>query len=346
MKKISLFYIAAVTLIFIVMVSACKKTQHAPNPTPANYRIMSYDKITNYTKDDKYTFTFDANGRVSLIAFSSNDASDTVQFQNIAFTYAGDSIYKTIYNVVNNKVIERDTFIVNTANQITTVYNPFSVFNFSYYGNLLAKEFDTYRDSGTLISLTKTYTSDNADIYQRFFDGTLNATFADTGFKSLAYINDTDFSTPFSAIWVAGTNVLLTPSMTIEHDGVSSLKDAITGYSGGGPVVLTGLDGNGVHTRAAATVPGDLWATESFFVWPELANRTGDYMGLASLTTYGINIYPNAHLVKFITNPGNNTYITYDIDADSKITQATAVIRDSLTHQATTVVYRMQYITF
>jgi hypothetical protein len=329
MKKILLLSIAAFTLCVISLFPSCKKTQH--NPT-----------------DDKYTFTYDGNGRVSEIVFATNSPGAPIVAENMYFTYAGDSIYKTIYETRTNKVLERDTFIINTSNQVISAYNPGSIFNYTYFGNLLAKETNIYRDSGTSITYRKTYTSDNADLLNRYFDGTLTANFSDTGYKSTAVVVDTDFSRPFSATWVEGTNVLIAPSLTITHTGISSFQDVITGYNMGGPILLTATDSHGVSLRGrtAIVVPGDLWAQESFFVWPDLANRTGDYLQLASYTTYGIDIYANAHLVKFITNPGNNTYITYDIDGNSKITQTTAIIRDSLTHNATTVVYRVQYATF
>ena len=347
MKKIFFLSAAVITLSVFFMCSSCKKTTHTPNPTPGNYRMMSYDKISkDNTVDEKYTFTYDANNRVSVIIYSTNDATSFVVGERILFKYVGDSIYKTIYNIKTNKLLESDTFIQNTSGQIIAAYNPGSTYAFQYYGNLMARDTIVYRDSGTTIMAVKTYTSDNADLLANYFDGNLYATFADTGFKASAVVNDTDFSTPFTATWVAGTNQLITPTITFPHTGIASYRDVLTGYDMGGPVSLSAQDGNGVSTRATCVFADDLWASELYLVWPDKTNRTGDYFQLGSFTTYGVNIFPNAHLLRSILNPGKNAYFTYDIDADSKITQTTAVFRDSLTHVKSTVIYRIQYQTY
>src|ERR1035437_5666105 len=75
MKKIFLLFITVFSLTIFFICNSCKKTQHPTNPTPANYRILSYTVTTEgIYPSDNYRFYYDSKNRVSEILFSNNDS--------------------------------------------------------------------------------------------------------------------------------------------------------------------------------------------------------------------------------------------------------------------------------
>ena len=60
---------------------------------------------------------------------------------------------------------------------------------------------------------------------------------------------------------------------------------------------------------------------------------------------YGNNIYRNSHLVESMTARNKSAYITYDIDAFSKIIQTKYSVTDSVLNNRTAI-YDIQYETF
>jgi hypothetical protein len=85
---------------------------------------------------------------------------------------------------------------------------------------------------------------------------------------------------------------------------------------------------------------------DAYTVYPDLANRVGDYYQLQSFTAYGVTLYANAHLLKSVNGTGATINagllsITYDIDADSKVTQTYVSGYGYVTSPVTT--YKLQY---
>jgi hypothetical protein len=76
-----------------------------------------------------------------------------------------------------------------------------------------------------------------------------------------------------------------------------------------------------------------------------MKNRAGDYWHLNSIMRYGNNLYNNSNLVDSLTQEYTRTKVTYDIDADSKITRTTAKIIDTF-GTLVTEVYDLQYEKF
>jgi hypothetical protein len=97
-----------------------------------------------------------------------------------------------------------------------------------------------------------------------------------------------------------------------------------------------------INDTSSLTAPAWQWSNESYHFYTEDANRVGDYLWLESLTMYGQNIYGNSHLTESIAAPNRNAYITYKIDAKSKITQVTATLTDNLLAR-TISTYDIQY---
>ena len=61
-----------------------------------------------------------------------------------------------------------------------------------------------------------------------------------------------------------------------------------------------------------------------------LLDRTGDYLQLGSFIFCGMNLFQNADLIRSSVSSGYTNEYSYIIDANSKITQTTAVITDSV----------------
>ncbi len=361
MKKIFLITLAVMTAMCSVFYTSCKKTTHPTHPTPANNRILSYTKFSTSTVsgvavNENFTFFYDGQKRVSQILYTTNDpvkVTAGAANEKISFTYASDTIYKTITAETSLILIERDTFIQNlTTGLITTAYTPGNINTFNYFGNLIAGTTKSVYDSGTVISATSTFTSDNGDLLIRSYDGTLHATYPDSGLIDLN--SDGVLSTAFL---IDTVNVFWTDLVTgkvTEHKLVDSYSDIFTGYTTGHPMAIQIYDTSLLALSPYIPViaydtciwPGGIWPKENYYVYPDLLNRTGDYLQIESFTMYGVNIYQNAHMVKQIVEQnGPTTNATYTIDADSKVTQTyvTKVYPDTSTY---TTVYKLQYETF
>ncbi len=360
MKKIFLLLFAAVSLSFFFICNSCKKTQHPTNPTPANYRILSYTKATmGVYPSDNYRFYYDGRNRVSEILFSNNDSNGIKVGAPISkrsvFYYTNDTIIKITTNVVNKKVLETDTFITNSSGQIITTFMAGHNNNYQYYGKLLARVSDTFKSYGMSLASARTYTSDNADLLSLNFDGILYATFPDSGLNPNPSIFDTDtiLTPPLTALWnLYGTTVtttthnnipLITPSA-----GLPYFQDKLTGYDIQYPMTITANDINGTIIKGSCTYPGGSYKNVFFGVYPDKNNRPGDFWQLGSFTTYGINLYQNAHLIKTISIPLHGTHVNYTIDGDSKITTAIVTYNDTVNNHYSQIieVYNLQYETF
>ena len=330
MRNIFSLFCAAIAFLFLY--SSCKKTQHPTNPTPGNYRLLSYTTLTRSAYTDQhannFTFSYDARNRVSQIIMSTND---TAPVQNGAigtralFYYGNDTIIKTVTNLRTAALIEKDTFIHNSSNQIITAYVPGKkTINFQYFGKLLARRTDNYYNGYSSVGSLRIYTSDNADFLNNSYDGSLYATFS----SSLSY--------PLSVDW---TDIL---GVNVNHV-VNSNSDILNNYNKLKTTVRVTDINN--HVDTVIYPGGDLWLKESYGVYPDKANRIGDYLQIASFTNYGINIYDAAHLTKTVKTIFQNTNVTYDIDADSKIKTATAVTVDTA-GALTTTIFSYQYELF
>ena len=328
MKKIFSLFFVAVTISSLLLYPSCKKTQHPTNPTPGNYRILSISKHTDSSaRTEIYTFSYDASNRVSQVIYTTNDSA-TVKSSlysvgtRAVFTYSNDSIYKVTSVLRTGAFIDSNIYIRNTSGQIITAYLPGMVTQFEYYGKLLAKRTDKYFHNATSIGAVKVYTSDNADFLAWTFDGTLTAYFpkADT--------------IPFTVNWVNFAGTATTHTAT-------SYTDVFTGYN---RLPLTMNFSDAFGHKDTVSFPAAYRLTESYGVFPDTFNRPGDYMHIESFIMYGVDIYQQAHLTKSVTNTGSITNVTYEIDADSKITTTNAYIKDSLGHNIISQ-YRFQYET-
>ena len=261
----------------------------------------------------------------------------------IAFRYSNDTIYKTYTTTHTYAIVERDTFIQNSFGFITRSYVHGEFNTFSYFGKLLSKITKSVYDSGTIMSANTSYTSDNGDLLNKSYDGNLYVTFPDSGISSYLIDHDTVLSLPLTVKWYdMGHNKV---DSTI-HTGVNSKSDVLTNYTSGDPVWVQAIDPNNVIAYDTLFWPGGIWWKESFYVYPNLLDRPGDYLQIESFTTYGVNIYQNNHLVKeIVETKGPTTSITYTIDADSKVTQ-TYVTKTDQHFNVFTTVYKFQYETY
>lgn len=327
MRYVKLLSAAALVAGFY-MLPSCNKVINPRNPLPGNYRMQSYTKISTLsgaTVNENYSFFYNSDNRVSTILFTSNDSNN---FDKSAqFEYSNDTIYKTITKVKTSLVVERDTFIQNSAGQITTAYFPQRYVTYEYFGKLLARVNETFYNVGpasnTTFKSTVIYTSNNSDFLRN--DGDLTI--------SYPYM-----STPISVAYT-----IFDPKAPIlgTQDGVGTDLH-LTSYVKG-PIYITSVDNNGLVDTA--TYPG-LQFKQSFGVFPDQVNRMGDYMQLGSFTTYGVNIYQNTHLIKSIYAKEDTSDITYVIDGDSKITQTHIATKDYTGLIRNTAVYKMQYTTY
>ena len=354
MKKIFLINLAVIMVISSVLYTSCKKPFHPAHPTPVNNRLLSYTKFSTTTipgiraVNETFTFYYDAQKRVSQILYSSNDSlrlSDGTQELSITFTYSNNTIYKTTTKVYTATVIERDTFTLDLlSGLITDALTPGAINHFEYFGKLISSTIKKSYDSGTIIYAGLTYTSDNGDLLNSAYNGNLNATFPDSGLLDMGggLLQHASLNPPLTVTW---TDYGSTPVNTI-HAGVPGRSDVLTNYTSGDPVSIKAVDNFGVIAYDTCFWPGGMWPRESFFVYPDLLDRTGDYLQIESYTMYGYNIYQNQHLVrKIIEQNGPTTEITYTIDADSKITQTYVKKTDALYNVYTTV-YKFQYATY
>jgi hypothetical protein len=75
----------------------------------------------------------------------------------------------------------------------------------------------------------------------------------------------------------------------------------------------------------------------------DMADRPGSYLHLLSMARYGFNFYHSNNLVRSIATPTTTNNLTYEIDADSKITRTTSVITDTGSAPLSTTIFDIQY---
>jgi hypothetical protein len=108
-------------------------------------------------------------------------------------------------------------------------------------------------------------------------------------------------------------------------------------------VEVSAVDPYGIYSRPVF-FPAGLNSTKFFQIYDYLFNRTGDYLQLEAFKTYGVNLYLNEHLIKQMTTNFDTTFVTYDIDGQSKVTQTHVVLKDKFGN-ATHYEYRLTYDT-
>lgn len=358
MKK-SLLLSAAAVIAGMFVYTSCKKVTHPTNPTPADYRLMSYTKTTSKNiimppaiyplVTENYRFEYQGNV-LNAIFFTSNDPAKVaagIAHTKAIFVRRNDTIFKifTDLNVGTEK--ERDTFLVNPQGQIIKALFPKEVHEYTYFGKLISNEKVVYRDSGTAITAYLTYTADEGDFFNRLWDGVLTATFPDSGI--VAYngtppylFHDTTLTTPLKVTW--GT---IAPNLTVgtvEHPAVNAFTDQISGFHMY-DITVNAVDAQGVYVRTGHFPAG--YAAKQFYeYYDEMDNRPGDYMQIESYTIYGQNIYQNSHLFSSTSSPYNTTRVLYDIDADSKVTRINATTKDSVLKNTVNVQYALQWEKF
>lgn len=356
MKRSFLLLLAVVTGAFLVTYTSCKKEIHPTNPTSENYRLLAYTTVitTNMVAPavpvqlvtENYRFEYDGNKRVSRIYFTSNDSNKVKAGRALTrmdFSYVADSIFKKTTDLSTNQVMEKDTFILNIYGQIKDAYFPNEVHNFTYFGALLGSEIVTYRDTNTTLTGRLTYTSDAADLHYRFFDGNIAVKFPDSAV--VPYIapppykyRDTGVILPITVTYGVTTPGLVPTSTTKVVNGYTDqiggfFEDKIT-------VNAVDFDGNIFRT---GYWPAGYSAKQFYDFYDYLADRPCDYLQLGSFTTYGVNIYQNKHMIASITSSYNKTNISYTIDADSKVTNETVIVKDSTLKNTVTQNIKFQY---
>jgi len=358
MKKLLLLCSVVVALTY----TSCKKPVHSLQPTPNNVRLMSYTATTHLlstslvdTTSDNYTFFYDGNNRVIKILFSTSDTTKInhwLQHQtsvNMTFYYSNDTCIKTIAALSGTPVIEIDTFIINSSTGlIATTFTPGVVTNYQYYGKLLAIQSDEYYNNYhgvTTVSDTRDYTSDNGNFLASSFNGTLNVTFPST--MSVTPYAMRDYWMNITGLNTTAPNLIdvhHTPQIPgIVHTGLTTYTDQLDYTMSGTPLLIFATDTS--RDTCYVDYPGNVWPSQSYSFYTNLANRTGDYLQLTSFSLWGNNLYQNANLVHTIVNSGYTTNVTYNIDSYSNITQMTAVIVDSLANTRN-ITYNLQYETF
>ncbi len=361
MKKLFSFSLAVTTLLLggLLFAPSCKKVWHATNPTPSNFKLLGYTKIITKTMvapimyipavTETYSFGYDGNNRLSQILYATNDSNMKklgLLDLRITFDYSADSIIKTIYNLKAANIVEQDTFIQNAYGQI--IFGNFlkERHTYTYAGSLLASQTDTYLDSGTTVSGTSFFTSDNKDFLHQAFNGSLTATFPNIGIRpdiTPAFPQrDSILSYPLTVVWnTFDPYISTTTHNSVGVDGVDQ-TDILTGYHSNGATV-DAYDANGIFVRTGY-FPAGLYTTKFFQIYDFFDDRVGDYMQLQSFTTYGVNIYHESHLVKQMTSTYDTTFVTYNIDAQSKITQTQVLIKD-IKGNSTSIIYKLTYDT-
>jgi len=176
MKKYLLLITIAVIIVNCLLFSSCKKIIHYPHPSPGGVRLASYSLIgtssytttASYSENDNYSFSYDTLNRLTFIVFTTNNPFKANT--DASFIYSNDTIYKIITSEIPSIVLERDTFIVNSLNQIVTAYTPNITTTFQYYENLLTIMTVLNETAGTTV--TNTYTSQVGNFLQNTETGT------------------------------------------------------------------------------------------------------------------------------------------------------------------------------
>jgi len=328
MKKIYLLHLVAIVLICSFIGTSCKKPSHSNNPIPNNSRLSSYSRITTTTAtngiatvlSENFSFYYDPTNRVIKMTYTNNDGL-VARNENTVYDYTHDTVIKTVTNILNNSLIEKDTLVYNSQGQLATAFTPNLTTTFQYYGKLLASYTIIGRNNkGTTVKAVTTYTSVNGDLLKHDYDGNLVANLS------------TNRKGPYDIKWIMYNG-------TITTQNTSSATTTLANYNES-PVVFASVDYNGVIDNIA--FPGELWRKESYHFYTEMANRPGDYMWIQSFTQYGSNVYQNAHLVESISSMNRHANIDYSIDAFSHITQARVVTIDSVLNKYN-YVYDYQY---
>jgi hypothetical protein len=337
MKKNFSLYIVALILLSTFAGTSCKKRIHANAPTPNNVRMLGYTKITTYTPagftgisptvTEKFRFYYDQINRLAKITYTGNDTFAI--YKDITFTYKGDTVYKNTKNILTNSIVQRDTFILNSNGLLVTAYTPNLINTYEYYGQLLARKIQK-ATSHRHIEMTaqSTYTSVNGDFLKNNYDGLLKVDFIEV--KTPLTINYYQDIPPFTLF-----NIQTLVSYEFETHTIANFN-----YN---PIKIKMTDT--VFKQDSLIFPGSDWIGESYHFYTEDANRIGDFLQLESFTMYGNNIFRNAHLVESMTSRNRSAYITYNIDAFSKITQTRYSESDSVLNNKT-IVYDIQYETF
>lgn len=359
MKKFFLLSVVVVMAGFLAMQTSCRKSRsHPTNPTPEDYRLLSYTKVLSANIimppaivpliSENYRFVYSGDN-VSSIFITSNDSLKVAKGMahlKVEFIRKADTIYKISTDLNTSTIKQRDTFLVNTYGQIIHAYFPKEVHHFTYFGKLIATERVIYRDTGTQLAADLTFTADQGDHLYRLWNETITAYFPDSGIAppfTVPYIwHDTVLTTPLDILWAVFDNPS-TPRLieVLDHGSKTlQLSGSFLQYGAG----INGFDKNKVAFRTGIFPPG-YTARQFYEYYDELANRPGDYQQLESVTTYGVNIYANNHLLWQISSPYRTTRVTYDIDADSKVTFTNVHIKDSLTKNAFNAQYKLQWET-
>jgi|GEM_PF-3134487 len=359
MKKLLSFLVCTVLVTGIFMSPSCKKIYHSTEFTPTNFRLLGFTKVITRNIiappaawpviTETYSFAYDDNNRVSQILFSTNDSNQKplgLLDLRMTFDYQGSTVYKTITNLKSVRVVERDTFNLNGYSQLLSAYFPWDYHTFTYQGKLVAAQTDAYRDSGTIVSATSYFTSDNHDLLHQLFNGTLSVTFPDSGIRPFVTpvdtFRDTILSLPLSITWTTFVPGPLGITTVDANHTNNSYSDALSGNSQY-MVEVNAVDPYGIYVRPVF-FPAGLNSTKFFQIYDYLLNRPGDYLQLEAFKTYGVNVYQNEHLLKQLTTAYDTTFVSYDIDAQSKITQTHVLVKDKLGN-ATRYEYRLTYDT-
>jgi hypothetical protein len=334
MKKGLSLSIVAALVSMVCVYSSCSKSGGSTNPTPVNNQLSGMNKVISYpattlgagvTYTESYSFSYDGNGRISQILYSSNDpalVSINIGNQSIIFTYNADTIFRVATAVHVPIPVEHDTFILNAAGQITQafMYNDVNhartVYNNQYFGKLLATQSQTYGennalDSNVTFTTSGTFTSNSGDITQFIPSPTLTANFYHV-------------TTPLTVNWEYFTSATATATSTQNVSSASATFTDNTYY----PVTVLATDGIG--DVALGVYPGSYNGTTDYTVYNLQNNRTGDYLQIESFIKFGVNIYQNTHLVKTIINKIDSTSVAYTIDGQSKITETNLKLWDYL----------------
>ena len=359
MKKFFLLSVVVVMAGFLAMHTSCRKSRSTPtNPTPDDYRILSYTKVLSANiimppsvvplVSENYRFVYNGND-VASIFITSNDSLKVARglaYLKAEFIRQADTIFKIFTDLKTSTVKERDTFVINTNGQIIHAYFPKEVRHFTYFGKLIATEQVIYRDTGTQLAADLTYTADQGDHLYRLWNETITASFPDSGIAppfTVPYIwHDTVLTTPLDIVWGVFDNPS-TPKLieNLNHSGKTiQISGSFLQYG----AIVNGFDDNMVAFRTGR-FPAGYTARQFYEYYDELSNRVGDYQQLESFTTYGVNIYANNHLLWKISSPYSTTTVTYDIDADSKVTFTNVHIQDSVTRNKFNAQYKLQWET-
>jgi hypothetical protein len=362
MKKLLSFPVAAMLACLFISPS-CRKTEHATNPTPSNVRLLGYTEIITQTIvapirltpviTETYSFAYNSDNRLSLVLFATNDSNQKrlgLLDLRAVYTYTGGSISRAVTNLKSTSIVETDIFNQNAFGQLTSAYFPWDSHLYTYQGKLLASQKDIYADTGTTITAYTTFTSDNHDLLNQFFNGTLTANFSDTGLRPVlpvgATVRDSVMTLPITVTWTTYSPTGGTPAVTTHQissfTSSGQLTDNLTGYSQQ-MVRLDAVDPYGIYTRPVY-FPAGLNPRRYFQYYNLLDNRMGDYLQLESFKIYGMNLYDNQHLIKQISTDYDTTFISYDIDGQSKITQTHVLKKDKLGNRVQ-MEYKLQYDT-